>query len=114
MIDERYSNVKPSEGGLCPAFTHSVMLILSQIMKDPANDSRNASGLSLTSMLLLALPSDQTNSAKARFSSNATRGQSWALHAKGRISASATYERTGQAFATRIRNLAETRGGSSL
>lgn len=62
----------------------------------------------------IALSSDQTDAAKARFISNATRGQSWALHAKGRISASATYERTAQAFATSIRDLAEHEEGRTL
>lgn len=39
----------------------------------------------------IALPSDQTDAAKAQFLSNTIRGQTWTLHAKGRISASATY-----------------------
>lgn len=62
----------------------------------------------------IALPSDQTDAAKARFLSNATRGQTWALHAEGRISSSATYERTAQALATSIRDLAEHEESRSL
>lgn len=62
----------------------------------------------------IALPSDQTDAAKARFLSNATCGQTWALHAKGRISASATYERTAQALLTSITDMVEYEEGKIL
>lgn len=62
----------------------------------------------------IALPSEQTDAAQARFLSNATPGQPWALHAKGRISASASYEPTAQALSTSIRDLAEHEEGRTL
>lgn len=58
-------------------------------------------------MAMLALPVDRTDEAKARFVSNVTRGQIWAYNAKGRISATASYDRIIQAFATSIRDRAE-------
>lgn len=60
------------------------------------------------------LPIDRSDTAKARFLSNATSEQMWALHAKARISATATYERTVQALATSIHGMAEHEKGRVL
>lgn len=58
-------------------------------------------------MAVLALPVDRTDAAKARFVSQVTREQTWAFHAKGRLSATASYDRIIQAFATSIRDQAD-------
>lgn len=62
----------------------------------------------------IALQSDQSGAAKAIFLSNATRGQTFSLHAKGRISASATYERTAQALETSKRDVDKHEQGRTL
>lgn len=58
-------------------------------------------------MAVLALPVDRTDQAKARFVSNVTRGQTWAYHAKGRLSTTASYDRVVQAFVQSIRDRAD-------
>lgn len=78
--------------------------------ESPATTLERITGY-IDKMAVLALPVNRTDDAKARFASNVTQGQIWAYHAKGIISATASYDRVIQAFATSIRYRAELESG---
>lgn len=112
LIAERYSNVNMQKEA--SDRLHSLRYVdFDTRAEDPATILERITAC-IDKHTPIALPSDQTNEAKARFLSNGTRGQTWALNAKGRISTSATYERTAQTLLTSIRDMAEHQKGKLL